>query len=65
MLIVGIVVLLVGISDFVIAGVLVRKSAGSSGLGNADPPAVVRILQRSGMVTVAAGIVLVVIGLAG
>ena len=65
MLIVGIVVLLVGISDFVIAGVLVRKSAGSSGLGNAEPPPVVRVLQRSGMVTVAAGIVLVVIGLAG
>ncbi len=65
MLIVGIVVLVVGISDFMIAGVLMRQNAGASGLGNTDPPAVVRILRRSGMVTVAAGIVLVVIGLLG
>ena len=64
MLIVGIVILAVGIADFVVAAVLTRQAAGSSGLGGAPPSPVIQILRRSGAVAVAVGAVLVIVGLA-
>jgi len=64
-LIVGIVILAVGISDFVIAAVLTRsQTAGSGGLGGSQPSPVTMILRRSGAVAVVVGAVLVVVGLA-
>ena len=63
MLVVGIVVLLVGIADFVVATVLARRSASPSGLGSPPPTPVVQILRRTGAVTVIVGLVLIVIGL--
>lgn len=65
MLIAGIVILVVGISDFVIASVLARSQAAkSSGLGGADPSPVPAILRRSGAAAVVVGAVLIVVGLA-
>jgi hypothetical protein len=65
-LIVGLVILAVGISDFVIAAVLARQQAAATGgLGASEPPPVVRILRRSGAVTVALGVVLTLVGLLG
>jgi hypothetical protein len=64
LLIVGIVFLVVGISDFVIAGLLARRQASSTGGLGAEPPAVSRILRRSGAVTALIGVVFVVLGLA-
>ena len=65
MLLIGIFVLAVGVSDFVIAAVLSRTHATTgSGLGpGAQPPPAARILRRTGAVTVLVGAVLVVIGL--
>ncbi len=66
MLIVGIVILAVGISDFVIAAMLARSHAASAGgLGDTQPSPAVRILRRSGAVTLVLGVVLVVVGLSG
>jgi uncharacterized membrane protein YphA (DoxX/SURF4 family) len=64
LLIVGIVFVVVGISDFLIAGLVARKQSSSTGGLGAEPPPVSRILRRSGAVTVLIGVVLVVIGLA-
>jgi hypothetical protein len=65
-LIVGLVILAVGISDFVIAAVLARQQAAATGgLGASEPQPVVRILRRSGAVTVALGVVLTLVGLLG
>jgi hypothetical protein len=64
-LIVGIVILAVGIMDFVIAAMLVRSQTASTGGLGAEPPPVTRILRRSGAVTLVLGVVLVVVGLSG
>jgi hypothetical protein len=64
LLIVGIVFLAVGVSDFLIAGVVARREATSTGGLGAEPSAVSRILRRSGAVTVLIGVVLVAVGLA-
>lgn len=65
MLIAGIIIVVVGISDFVIATLLARReTAGTGGLGGAQPPRVAFILRRSGALTIAVGVVLIVIGLA-
>jgi hypothetical protein len=64
-LIAGIIIVAVGISDFVIAGLIARReTAGTGGLGRAAPPRLTLILRRSGAVTIAVGVVLIVIGLA-
>jgi hypothetical protein len=63
-LIAGIIVVVVGITDFFIAGLIARReTAGTGGLG-AEPPRVALILRRSGALTIAVGVVLIVIGLA-
>jgi len=64
-LIAGIIVLLVALSDFVIAGVVARKHARSTGgLGGGEPPPLTLILRRSGAATALVGAVLVIVGLA-
>jgi hypothetical protein len=63
MLVVGIFVLIVGISDFGIAAVHARgHAASSSGVGAGQPP-VSRMLRRTGVITVAIGLVLILVGL--
>ena len=65
LLIVGIVLVVFSISDLIVAGVLTRKqTAATGGLGGAEPPAAARILKLSGLVTLVAGAVLIVVGLA-
>ena len=64
MLIAGIVILLVGVSDLVIAAVLARNHAArSGGLGGADPSPVPGILRSTGAAAIVVGAVLIVIGL--
>ena len=65
LLIVGIVFLVVGASDFLIAGVIARSRAtATGGLGDASgPPPVARFLKGSGAVMVLIGLVLVVVAL--
>jgi hypothetical protein len=64
-LILGLVLLFVGISDFVLAGLLARqRGAASGGLGASDAPPASRILRRTGTVTLVVGAILVVLGLA-
>lgn len=63
MLVVGIFVLVVGISDFGIAAVHARGHAASSGGLGADQPPVSRMLRRTGVITVAIGLVLILVGL--
>jgi hypothetical protein len=66
-LVVGIVLIVVGISDIGIAALIARNQAAGApgGLGEtAEPPAVVRILKLSGAFTVLVGVVLAVVGLA-
>ena len=66
MLLIGLIILVVGISDFVIAAVLARQQAAATGgLGASEPQPVVRILRRSGAVTVLLGAVLTLVGLLG
>ena len=67
LLIVGIALIVVGVSDYAIAVVLARSQAtGSAGGLGAEPrdPPVSRILKLTGGLTVVAGVVLVAIGLA-
>jgi hypothetical protein len=63
-LIVGIVFVVVGISDFVIAALVARNQAASTGGLGVEPSPVTRILRRSGALTVVVGAVLIVVGLA-
>jgi hypothetical protein len=63
-LIFGIILALVGVSDLVIAALVTRKAtAGSGGLG-AEPPPLAGYLRRFGAMSIAVGLVLVAIGLA-
>jgi hypothetical protein len=65
LLILGVAFLVFGISDLVVAGVLARKEAAATGgLGGAEAPVAARVLKLSGLATLVAGVVLVVIGLA-
>jgi hypothetical protein len=67
LLIVGIALIVVGVTDYAMAALLARnQSAGApGGLGaGAAPPPAARILKLTGAVTVAAGVVLVAVGLA-
>jgi hypothetical protein len=65
LLIVGIALIVVGLSDFVVARVLTRQqTAGTSGLGAAaEPPPAARILRGTGALTVVVGVVLTVVAL--
>jgi hypothetical protein len=65
LLIVGIIFLVIGASDFALARMFSRnRAAATGGLGDASgPPVVARILQRSGVAMVVIGAVLVVAGL--
>ena len=64
LLIVGIFLIVVGISDFVIAAVFVRQQApAGSGLGAPQTPVAVRVLRRTGAITVVIGVVLAIVGL--
>jgi hypothetical protein len=64
LLIVGIFLIVVGISDFAIAALLTRQHApAGSGLGDAQPPVAARMLRRTGVLTLIIGVVLAVVGL--
>jgi hypothetical protein len=63
MLLVGIFVFVVGLSDFAIAAVLTRGHAASTGGLGADQPPVSRVLRRTGVITVVIGAVLILVGL--
>ena len=63
LLIVGIFLIVVGISDFVVAAVLARQQASTTGGLGASQPAVSRMLRRTGAMIVAVGVVLAIIGL--
>ena len=63
MLLVGIFVLVVGISDFAIAAVLARGHAAPTGGLTAEQPPASRVLRRTGAFTVAIGAVLILAGL--
>jgi hypothetical protein len=64
LLIVGIFLIVVGISDFGVAALLARQQApASGGLGAPEPPPAVRILRGTGALTVVIGVVLAIVGL--
>ncbi len=64
LLIVGIFLIVVGISDFGIAALLGRQQASATGgLGASEQPPAARMLRRTGVLTIAIGVVLAVIGL--
>jgi hypothetical protein len=63
LLIIGILLLAFGISDLVVATLLARREAASTGGLGAETPVAARILRLTGMASVAAGAVLTVIGL--
>ena len=64
MLIIGIFLIVVGISDFGIAMLLERQQASADGgLGDRRPNSVGRMLRRTGVITIAIGAVFLVIGL--
>jgi hypothetical protein len=63
LLILGILLLAFGISDLVVAALLARREAASTGGLGAETPVAARILRLTGLATVAAGAVLTVIGL--
>ncbi len=68
MLLIGIVVIVVGITDFALAAMFARGDAARApaGLGAAaEPSALVRALKLAGLVTVLVGVGLVVSDLAG
>ncbi len=64
LLVVGIFLIVVGISDFGVAALLARQQASeTSGLGAPQPPPAARILRGTGVLTVVIGAVFVVVGL--
>jgi len=64
LLIIGLALIAVGISDFFVAKLLVRQqAAGSSGLGAPAEPPAARILRGTGAVTALIGVVLTVVAL--
>ena len=64
LLVIGIFLIVVGISDFGIAKVLDRQHASATGgLGEDRSPAVGRMLRRTGVITLVSGAVFVVVGL--
>ena len=63
LLLVGVLLIAFGISDFVVAGLLSRREAESTGGLGAETPAASRILRATGMLTIVVGAVLAVIGL--
>jgi hypothetical protein len=64
LLVVGIFLIVVGISDFAVAALLARQQASATGgLGAPEPPPAARILRGTGAVTVVIGVVLTVVAL--
>jgi hypothetical protein len=65
LLIIGLALIAVGISDFVVARILIRQqTATTGGLGGAAaPPPAVRILRGTGALTLVVGVVLTIIAL--
>jgi hypothetical protein len=64
LLVVGLFLIVVGISDFVVAAVLARQQASATGgLGAPEPPPAARILRGTGAVTVLVGVVLTIVAL--
>ena len=66
LLVIGIVIIAVGLSDIGIAALIARNQAAGApgGLGSsAEPPAISRILRLTGAVTVVIGVVLAAVGL--
>lgn len=64
LLIVGLFLIVVGISDFVIAALLTRQQTSpTGGLGAQQQPVAARVLRRTGALTIAIGVVLAVVGL--
>jgi len=63
LLLLGILFVAFGLMDLVVAAVLVRREGASTGGLGAETPPAARILRRTGMLTVAVGAVLVVVGL--
>jgi len=63
-LIIGIFLIVVGISDFGIAMLLERQQApADGGLGDRRPSSVGRMLRRTGVITIVIGAVFLIIGL--
>ena len=65
---IGIILVVVGVSDFAAAAVLQthqRREGNPGGLGDASATPVVRMLKLIGVGTIVAGVVLIVVGLAG
>jgi hypothetical protein len=64
LLIVGIFLIVVGISDFAVAAVLARQQASTTGgLGASAPPPAARILRGTGALTLLIGAVLTIVAL--
>ncbi len=64
MVILGIVLIAVGIVEFVVVSLYARRQAVAAGLGEGPPPAPATIvLRRTAMMEVAIGALLLVIGL--
>ena len=65
MLIVGIILVIVGICDFIAAAFIAgRQSTSTAGVGGAQPPRAAVLIRRIGLVTIVIGLVLIVLGLA-
>jgi hypothetical protein len=64
LLIAGIILLVGGIADYVVAGVLARSGSAATGGLAAEPNPAVVILRRAGVAAVLVGVVLIVAGLA-
>jgi hypothetical protein len=67
MVLIGVILVVVGLSDFGVAAVMrmQQRQSDPGGLGQAEPTPVARLLRMIGLGTVVIGAVLIVIGLAG
>ena len=65
MLIVGIILVVAGVCDLIVAAFMAsRQATSTSGLGDADPQAAApTLIRRIGYGTIAVGVILIVIGL--
>jgi hypothetical protein len=66
MVLIGVILVVVGLSDFGVAAVIraQQRQSNPGGLGQPEPTPVARLLRMIGLGTVVIGAVLIVIGLA-
>jgi hypothetical protein len=63
-LVVGIILVVAGIFDFIAAAFIAgRQSTSTSGVGGAQPQRAAFLIRRVGLVTIVVGLVLIVLGL--